>query len=54
MSAVSENHVSDSRSASVWAILPAGVGENDKVGERDPVSAAYFVDWIVCPVWVEF
>ena len=39
-----KNHTSDRRTASVWAILPAGVRENVKVEMWDAVLTAYVVD----------
>ena len=38
-----KNHVSDGRAASVWAILPAGVGKYSQVGVWYVMLAAYVV-----------
>ena len=48
-----EDHVSDGRAASVWAILPAGVRKYGQVGVWYAVLAAYIVDRIGSSVWVE-
>ncbi len=49
-----KNHISDGRAASVWAILPAGVGKYGEVGMWYAVLAAYVVDGVGSGVWVEF
>jgi hypothetical protein len=48
-----KDHISDGRAASVWAILPAGVGKYGQVGVWYAVLAAYIVDRIGSSVWVE-
>ena len=41
-----ENHVSDGRMASVWAILPAGIRRYGEVGMWYAVLEVYVVDGI--------
>ncbi len=41
-----ENHTSDGRMASVWAILPAGIRKNGEVGMWYAMLVAYVVDRI--------
>ena len=41
-----EDHISDSRAASVWAILLAGVGKYGQVGVSYAMLAAKIVDGI--------
>jgi hypothetical protein len=52
--AVVKDHMSDGRAASVWAVLPAGIGEYGQVGVWYVVLAAYNLDGAGSGVWVEF
>jgi hypothetical protein len=49
-----KNYISNSRRASVGAILPAGVGKDGQVGVWYAVLAAYVVDRVGSGVWVEY
>jgi hypothetical protein len=49
-----KDHTSDGRAASVWAILPAGVGKYAEVGVWYAVLAAYVIDGVGSGVRVEF
>jgi hypothetical protein len=51
--AIVEDHISDGRAASVWAIVPASIGEFGQVGMWYAVLVAYIVDRIGSGVWVE-
>jgi hypothetical protein len=53
-SAILENYISNSRTASVWAILPAGIRKYGQVGVWYAVFVAYIVDRVGSGVWVEF
>lgn len=45
-STIVENHVSNSGTASVRAVLPAGVGENGEIGVWDTMVKADVIDGI--------
>jgi hypothetical protein len=49
-----ENHTSDGRMASVWAILPFGIRRYGEVGMWFAMLVAYVVDGIGIGVCVEF
>jgi hypothetical protein len=52
--AVVENHVADGGTASVRAILPAGVRENGEIGIWDAMVTTYVVDGIGGTIGIEF
>ena len=45
-STIVEDHVSNSGAASIWAILPAGVGEYREIGVWDAIVKADFIDGV--------
>jgi hypothetical protein len=43
-SAIVNDHISNCRAASVWAVLPAGIGKYGQIGVWYAVFAAYVID----------
>ena len=49
-----KDHIANCRSASVWAILPAGIRKYCEVGVWDAVVAAEIIDEVRSAIRVEF